>query len=255
MSTNPSYRGRFVWYDLMTSDAAGAQTFYQAVAGWGTEGWGPPESVYTMWTANGKPIGGIGPKTPEGIPPHWMGHIGTPDIEATVALAPTIGGKVLMPPSPIPTVGRFAILQDPSGATFSVFQAEAEAPGHEGPAELGEFSWVELATTDIDAALDFYGKLFGWTLSNDMDMGPLGTYRVFARNDEMMGGMYNIHESMPMPPSWMYYVRVPDLDAAAAKVAELGGTIIQPPMDIPGGRIFMAIDPQGAAFAAHWSPM
>ena len=63
-----------------------------------------------------------------------------------------------MPPSPIPTVGRFAILQDPSGATFSVFQAEAEAPGHEGPAELGEFSWVELATTDIDAALDFYGR-------------------------------------------------------------------------------------------------
>ncbi len=254
MSPDPSYRGRFVWYDLMTTDSAGAQAFYKAVVGWGTEGWGPPESSYTMWTANGKPIGGIGPATPDGIPPHWMGHIGTTDIDATVALAPTIGGKVLMPPNPIPTVGRFAVLQDPFGATFSVFQAEADAPGHEGPAELGEISWVELATKDIDAALDFYGKLFGWTLNNDMDMGPNGIYRVFARNDHMMGGMYAISDLMPMPPAWMYYVRVPDLDASAAAVTANGGKIMQPPMDIPGGRIFMATDPQGAAFAAHWSP-
>lgn len=253
MSPDPSYRGRFVWYDLMTTDAAGAQAFYKAVAGWGTAGWGPPESSYTMWTANGTPIGGIGPTTPDGVPPHWMGHIGTPDIDATVALAPTIGGKVLVPPSPIPTVGRFAILQDPFGATFSVFQAEADAPGHEGPAELGEFSWVELATKDLDGALAFYGELFGWTLSNDMDMGPNGIYRIFARNGEMMGGMYAISEAMPMPPSWMYYVRVPDLDAAAAAVTAHGGNIFQPPIDIPGGRIFMATDPQGAAFAAHWS--
>lgn len=255
MSPDSSYRGRFVWFDLITSDSAGAQAFYKSVAGWGTEGWGPPDASYTMWTANGKAIGGIGPLEPGGAPPHWMGHIGTPDLDATVALASTIGGKVLMPPTPIPTVGRFAILQDPAGATFSVFTADGEAPGHEGPAELGEFSWVELATTDINAALDFYGKLFGWTLNNDMDMGPNGIYRIFARNGQMMGGMYTITESMPMPVAWMFYVRVPDIDAAAERVKAGGGTIMQEPMDIPGGKIFMAMDPQGAAFAAHWAPM
>jgi uncharacterized protein len=162
---------------------------------------------------------------------------------------------VLVPPTDIPTVGRFAVLADPYGAAFAAFTPAAEPPGHEGPAGVGEFSWCELATNDLNGALDFYGKLFGWTLDNDMDMGPMGIYRIFARNGQMMGGMYAITEAMPMPPSWTYYIRVADIDAAAAKASEGGGQIVQPVMDIPGGKIFMANDPQGAFFAAHWQPM
>ncbi|HEX4932242.1 MAG TPA: VOC family protein [Gemmatimonadaceae bacterium] len=258
MSPSPSYHGRFVWYDLVTTDSPGAQAFYARVAGWGTAPWGPPEQPYLMWTVKDSPIGGIGALSPEeqakGIPPYWMGHIGTTDLDATVAQVPTLGGKILLPPTPIPTVGRFAIVQDPYGAVFSAFQAEGEAPGHEGPAAIGEISWVELATKDLDGALAFYGSLFGWTLGTDMDMGPNGIYRIFNRNGQMMGGMYGISEAMPMPPSWLYYIRVADIEAAAGDVSAAGGTIVQPIMDIPGGKIFMATDPQGAMFAAHWDP-
>lgn len=256
MSSSPSYHGRFVWYDLVTSDSEGAQRFYSAVAGWATEPWGPPEQGYLMWMANGKPIGGIGALTAEeqakGVPPYWMGHIGTTDLDATVAQVPALGGKVLLPPTPIPTVGRFSIVQDPYGAVFSAFQSEGEAPGHEGPAAIGEMSWVELATRDLDGALAFYGKLFGFTLGTDMDMGPNGIYRIFNRNDQMAGGMYLITEAMPMPPAWLFYIRVDDIDAAAGRVTAAGGKIVVPPTDIPQGKIFMATDPQGAMFAAHW---
>ena len=258
MTSAPTPHGRFTWHDLVTTDSAGAQAFYNKVAGWGTAPWGPPEQPYTMWTANGTPIGGIGALSADeqakGIPPYWMGHIATTDLDATVAQVPALGGAVLLPPTPIPTVGRFAIVRDPYGATFSAFQSENEAPGHEGPAAVGEFSWRELATKDLDGALAFYGKLFGWTLGTDMDMGPNGIYRIFNRHDQMMGGMYLITEAMPMPPSWLYYVRVADIDAAAGAVTAAGGAIVQPVMDIPGGKIFIATDPQGAMFAAHWDP-
>lgn len=257
--TDTTFRGRLLWHDLMTTDLAAAEKFYTSLAGWGTEVWDGMGMPYTMWTVSSKPIGGIGALPPEaaaqGTPPHWLGYIGTADVDATTARAQELGGTVMMPPTDIPTVGRFSILADPYGAVFAAFTPAAEPPGHEGAAAIGEFSWCELATRDLDGALDFYGKLFGWTLDNDMDMGPNGIYRIFARNGQMMGGMYTITEQMPMPPSWMHYIRVADIDAAAAATTAGGGNIWQPVMDIPGGKIFMASDPQGAMFAAHWSPM
>jgi uncharacterized protein len=256
MSSTSGIRGRFLWFDLMTTDQPAAQAFYTSLAGWGTEVWNGMGMPYHMWTSNGATLGGMMPLPPEqaaqGVPPHWLGYIGTPDVDATAALAPSIGGTVLMPPTEIPTVGKFAILQDPFGATFAAFTPAAEPPGHEGMANVGEFSWFELATKDLDQALAFYGQLFGWTLDSDMDMGPLGTYRVFSRDGQMYGGMYVIQEAMPMPPSWAYYIRVDDIDAAAARVSAGGGTIVQPPTDIPGGKVLMATDPQGGFFAAHW---
>lgn len=254
-----SYVGRLLWYDLMTTDPAAAQAFYTAIAGWGTEVWDGMGMPYTMWTVSGTPIGGVVPLPDDaaarGTPPHWMGYIGTTDCDATSEKAKALGGAVLVPPADIPTVGRFSVLADPYGAVFAAFTPAAEPPGHEGAAAVGEFSWCELATRDLDGALGFYGSLFGWTLDNDMDMGPNGIYRVFGRNGHMAGGMYVIHESMPMPPSWAHYIRVADIDAAAAATAANGGHIVQPVMDIPGGKIFMATDPQGAFFAAHWAPM
>ena len=255
MSTTPSYLGRFVWHDLMTTDLPAAKAFYTSVAGWGTEVWEGGGMPYTMWTVKGTAIGGMMQLPAEaatgGAPPHWLGYVGTPDIDATAAQVTALGGKVMVPPTPIPTVGKFAVVSDPYGAVFALFTPEKDAPGHEGMPEAGEFSWRELATRDLNGALDFYGKLFGWTLHNDMDMGEMGTYRVFARNGEMMGGMYVIPASMPMPPSWAYYIFVSDIDAAAARTTAGGGTIVQPIMDIPGGKIFMAKDPQGGFFAAH----
>ena len=105
-----------------------------------------------------------------GAPPHWLVHISTPDLETTTARARELGGTVLKELE-VPSVGSFAIIRDPQGAVFSAYQPEGDAPGHDQPPAVGEFSWNELATTDWEAAWSFYSELFGWKKDQAMDMG------------------------------------------------------------------------------------
>jgi len=127
-------------------------------------------------------------------------------------------------------------------------------PGHDELAQLGEFSWRELATTDWEAAWAFYSELFGWQEADRMDMGEAGIYQMFHRGAQPLGGFYNRPPEMPVS-AWLNYVRVPDAFAAAKKVTELGGTVLNGPMEVPGGGfIAQCLDPQGAAFAVHSEP-
>jgi len=247
-----SSRGRFVWYDLMTSDRAKAEAFYKKVAGWGTTVWDGP-SPYTMWTVGGAPIGGVTNLPPNApAPPHWLAYIAVPDVDATTAQAESLGATTMVKPTGIPTVGRYAVLADPQGALFSAFTPAGVAPGHEGEAAVGEFSWHELMTTDYAAAFGFYQALFGWDKINEHDMGPLGVYLIFGRNEQPLGGMFTKPEDNPAPPNWIQYIAVDSADAAAELVAASGGTVINGPMEVPGGdRIAQCMDPQGALFAVH----
>jgi predicted enzyme related to lactoylglutathione lyase len=251
--TEAKPRGRFVWFDLMTPDPDVAPAFYTKVTGWGTMAWpGGGPTPYTMWMMGEKPLGGIGKLEPGKGGPHWLGYISTPDIHQTVKEAVDLGGKTLVPPTSIPTVGMFSILSDPHGAVFAAFTPEVSAPGHEGEAELGEFSWHELATHDYPAAFRFYERLFGWEKMTEMDMGPSGVYFMFGRKGVMLGGMFNTSEQMPAPIGWLHYVLVDDIDRAVAAVKAGGGTIMVGPMEVPGGdMIAQCMDPQGAMFAVH----
>ena len=256
MSETP--RGKFVWYDLMTTDKAAATEFYTSVLGWGTEQWGeatPDMPPYDMWTVDGKPMGGVMPLPEEaksaGAPPHWIAYIAVPDCDATVAKANELGGKTLMPAMDMPEVGRFAVLSDPSGAVFAAFTPANEAPGVDGQPKVGEFSWHELLTNDYSAALEFYQELFGWEKQDAMDMGEAGIYQLFGRDSVPAGGIMNKPPEMPVG-AWNYYARVDDLDAAAARVTEHGGTLMFGPMEVPGGdRVATCQDPQGAMFSLH----
>jgi len=245
-------RGRFVWYDLMTTDPEKAVEFYTKVAGWGTTKWEGPQP-YTMWTSASVPLGGVMQLPPEaGAPPHWLAYISTPDVEATAAQAESLGAKIMVPPTDIPTVGRFSVLTDPQGAMFAIFTSSSQTPGHEGAPGVGEFSWHELATREQPAAFRFYETLFGWNKTSAMDMGPDGQYQMFGRNDVELGGMYNKSDKMPGPPAWTHYIMVDDIDRALEAAKTGGGQVINGPMEVPGGdMIFMAIDPQGAMFAVH----
>jgi predicted enzyme related to lactoylglutathione lyase len=261
-------RGRFVWFDLVTSDPRATLEFYPAVTGWSTTQWdgGTP---YTMWTANGASLGGVmqlpprpanapapsavkGPTLSAAEGPHWLAYISSPDLDETVRLADSLGARVIMPPSNVPSVGRFAVLTDPQGARFAAFTPESEAPGHEGDPQLGEFSWHELATHDYPAAFRFYERLFGWEKSTAMDMGGGAIYQMFNRNGLMLGGMFNRTPDLPGLPSWLHYIRVEDLDRALAAVTDRGGAIVSGPMEVPGGsKVAQCLDPQGASFALH----
>jgi predicted enzyme related to lactoylglutathione lyase len=246
-----SSRGRFVWYDLMTTDPAKAQEFYTKVCNWGTQAWegGVP---YTMWTVSGVPLGGVMPIQNPGAPPHWLAYISCANVDETVKQAKALGAQVFVEPKDIPKVGRFAILADPQGAVFAAF-ASSNPPQPEQDPKVGEFSWHELATSDYQAGFDFYEKLFGWEKRQDADMGPMGIYRLFGRNGKEIGGMYNRPAEMAdVPNHWLHYVMVEGAAAAAERVKAAGGKIINGPIEVPGGDwIAVCMDPQGGAFAVH----
>lgn len=248
--------GRFVWHELMTADTDAAKRFYGSVVGWSTEAWVGGNPDYTVWTADGAPIGGLMKLTPEmvsmGAPPSWTGYIEVDDADATVERIKQLGGSLVMGPHSAPGVGRFAIARDPQGAVFAIITSESALEPETDPKPL-EFSWHELITSDWKAGAEFYEAIFGWKKQSEMDMGPMGTYYMFGRDRFTYGGMMNKPAEMPAPPHWMHYVMTRDsADAAAERATKAGGQVINGPMEVPGGdRIAAIVDPQGATFAVH----
>jgi predicted enzyme related to lactoylglutathione lyase len=249
--------GRFVWYEHLTKDPKAAIDFYTQVAGWKTQAFEQDPS-YVMWVGSQGPLGGV-MKLPDeaskmGTPPHWMAHVQVENVDATASLAKKLGGTVHKEPENIPTVGRFAIIGDPQGAAISIFKPDEAMTLHDS-SKAGEFCWNELFTSDYAAAFNFYSQLFGWKVAQDMDMGPMGTYRVFGLGEKRLGGMMTTPKGSPMPPMWVFYIETSDLDGAIARAKKNGATVMNGPMEVPGGgRIAQLTDPQGAAFALHQAP-
>ncbi len=247
------FKGSFLWYELMTEDVEAARNFYTEVIGWGTQRFEMGERPYTMWTVGERPIGGLDVLPDEakrmGAPPHWMAYVGTPDVDATTRQAVSLGGEVLVPPMDIPTVGRWSLIADPQGATLAAF-CPVDAEVTHDP-DVGDFSWHELATTDPEAAWRYYEALFGWKRGMSLDMGPLGPYHLFMADEHQGGGVFRLPSEAPRP-FWLFYIRVADLDATLRRVEALGGKVLAPPQEVPGGdRVAPCLDPQGAAFALH----
>lgn len=247
--------GRFIWYELMTPDTAGARDFYGKVVGWQGQEMSMPDGTYTVLQADGDGVAGMMALTPEaksqGVPPNWTGYVAVDDVDAAATKAASLGGSVLRPPQDIPGVGRFAIIADPGGAVLAIMTpVPPEQPRPEAPRGTpGHASWHELSAGDLDKASSFYGDMFGWRKDSDMDMGPAGPYRLFANQDGRIGGMMGKPEQVPAP-SWLYYFQVGDIDAAADRVKAEGGQILNGPMEVPEDEwIIQAQDPQGAMFA------
>ncbi len=252
------FHGYFVWHELMSKDPASAKLFYPAALGWEVEAAEIPGMQYDMWRTSRGPIGGVWQLPPEaqdaGAPSHWIPYVGTADIDAGFARAQALGGGVYVPVTDIPGIGRFAVLRDPQGATFALYQPLQGEAGDVRPG-IGDFSWHELATSDAVAALAFYGDLFGWTEVQASDMGAMGMYRIFGRDGHMFGGMFDKPADMPMPSNWCSYVRVENVQDAVGRITQGGGTVLNGPMEVPGGDVIaQCLDPQGAYFAVHAMP-
>ncbi|HLK82097.1 MAG TPA: VOC family protein [Xanthobacteraceae bacterium] len=246
--------GRFVWYELMTTDTDAAKDFYTKVVGWGAQPAPNPTMPYTLFTAGETLVGGMMDQPEEskqmGAPPSWLGYVAADDVDATTDQARSLGGAVYVEPRDIPDVGRFSVIADPQQAAIGLFKWSApmpEAPA--APETPGRIGWHELATTDWEKAYAFYNALFGWQKADAMDMGAMGVYQIFAAGGPAIGGMFN---KPPVVPAtfWLYYFNVDDFDAAVERVKAGGGEIINGPMQVPGGSwIIQAKDPQGAMFA------
>ncbi|MEV4540499.1 VOC family protein [Micromonospora echinaurantiaca] len=247
MSTVPP--GTPCWADLATPDLADARRFYPQLFGWtGRIAPEPEAGGYTVFQLDGRAVAGVGPPAiPEQVP-IWSTYVATDDADLVAGRVERAGGQVVVPPFAVFDRGRMAVFADPCGAAFSVWQPMA-MPGAEVLGVPGAMSWNELVTPDPDGAKVFYELVFGWH-PDDQPMGSV-TYTGWRLGAQIVAGMMPpLGDDFPddSPAYWSVYFAVADADAAAARAAELGGTILVPPQDIPAGRYAALRDPQGALF-------
>jgi predicted enzyme related to lactoylglutathione lyase len=245
--------GRFVWYELMTTDMEAAKAFYAEVVGWGTQDASTPGMAYTLFTAGATAVSGV-IDLPEdasklGFRPTWLGYVGVDDVDATAERIKQLGGAVHVPPKEIPNISRLSVAVDPQMATIALFKWLK--PGQAQPTELdapGRVGWHELLAADWETAWVFYRELFGWQKA-DADTGAMGTYQLFSAGGQTIGGMFTKPPAVPVP-FWLYYFNIGDIDAAVKRVKAGSGQILDGPIEVPGGRwIVQCTDPQGAIFA------
>lgn len=247
--------GTFCWPELSTSDQRSAVSFYGELFGWGVNERpiGPGE-VYTMFTLRGLDVAAAYTMRPEerlqGVPPHWNSYVTVPNVDSTAQRAGELGGNILAAPFDVMDVGRMAVVQDPTGAVFCLWQAKQHI-GARVLNEPGALVWTELTTHDPTIARDFYTQLFGWTTkSSEMDE-RIGTYTEFTAPGAQAptGGMMKMPPGLNAPSYWMPYFQVADVDASTRRAEQLSARVMVKPADIPGGgRFSIATDPQGAFF-------
>ncbi len=245
--------GTFCWWEIVTTDLAGARAFYTDLFGWTyTENPIGEGQVYVMLQHEGRDVGATYQLTDDmkeqGVPPHWAVYLATDDADATARKATALGGTVVMGPFDVFDAGRMAILRDPAGATFSVWQPKTH-PGAQAVGEINTVCWNELISHDAAVAEAFYCNLFGYTTEvMPMEQGP---YTLFKDGDMPRGGLMQMDPAWgELPSHWMTYVSVADCDATVARATDLGASVQLAPTDIPNvGRLAILRDPQGAFFA------
>jgi hypothetical protein len=244
--------GTFSWTDLTTTDQAGAKVFYSGLFGWAADDRPVGDGiVYSMQQIDGKSVGAISPQPDAqreaGVPPMWNSYITVASADESAAKASELGATVHAPPFDVMDAGRMAVIQDPQGAFFMVWEPKATI-GAELVNVPGALCWNELYTTDIDGAKGFYGGLFGWEFQQ-FEQSP-DPYFVVMNQGRGNGGVRGLAQP-DMPPNWLVYFAVPDIDAGIGKVGELGGSNMMGPIDIGIAKVGIVRDPQGATFALY----
>jgi predicted enzyme related to lactoylglutathione lyase len=243
--------GTFSWVDLATPDPDAAKSFYGALFGWRAEDLPMPDGgAYSMQRLDDRDVAAIAPQPQAqrdaGVPAVWQSYVTVESADAAAARTAEIGGTVHAGPFDVMEAGRMAVIQDPQGAFFIVW----EPHNHIGAGLVnapGAFCWNELAAADLDTAPDFYGQLFGWQVE-PFDGGPM-RYLTIKNGSATNGGM---REKQPQePPYWLVYFAVDDVDASVARIGELGGSTIAGPFEMAMARMAVVADPQGAVFALY----
>jgi predicted enzyme related to lactoylglutathione lyase len=263
LQINPKTRsethGKFIWCELVTSDTDAAGKFYSSVVGWTVKEMKmdgmPSYFLFEMGEGDNCPgIGGMMTVPPElegKVPPNWTGYVAVDDVDETAGEFESLGGRVQRAPEDIPGIGRFAVVADPHGAVICIMTPiPPQTPPQElAPTAVGNIGWRELYAGDGAEAFEFYARVFGWTVDHDVDMGPMGIYRIFAQGSSAVGGIMTRPPTVPVA-CWSYYFNVESIDAAVGRLTASGGTVVHGPMEVPDGSwIVQAKDPQGAYFA------
>ncbi len=245
--------GSFCWIELATSDQTAAKRFYGTLFGWTANDMpmGPTE-VYTIFRLENRDAAAAYTLRPEQVaqhvPPNWILYIQVENVDASSAKVTELGGKVIMPPFEVMDAGRMAVIQDPTGAYFCLWQPKKNA-GIGIHSVHGTLCWGDLNTTDTDRAQKFYSALLGWQFVSDPK--DQSGYLHIKNGEHFIGGLPPSKYMQPgVPPHWLAYFMVDDVDVTANKAKEMGAKLFMPPMTMEGvGRLSIMADPQGAVFA------
>ncbi|MCA0377627.1 MAG: VOC family protein [Gemmatimonadetes bacterium] len=240
---------RPVWFDLSTSDLEAAKASYGELFGWSYQSGGEALGHYTMAFRNGLPAAAIAPKMPgqEAFPTTWTVYLGVADIAAATAQVTALGGGIMVPPMHIPGNGHMAIATDPDGAVFGLWQADP-FPGARIEGEHGAMCWAEVACPNAERNATFYATLLGLRVEK-MEVPGVTYFTLHDGEPAVMGVMQMDEQWAGIPPHWMPYFAVADLDAANATFQRHGGTLMHGPIPSPYGRIMVVKDAQGAVFS------
>ncbi|MER5935473.1 VOC family protein [Streptomyces sp. NPDC002054] len=239
----------------MVPDPQAAIDFYSDLFGWAGE-IGPPDTGgYAVCELKGKPVAGImaamnpDGTVPDPLPPAvWTTYLSTDSVEATEKAVRDAGGQVMMPGMDVMDLGRMAVLTDPQGAVFGVWEA-GEFYGAGIVNEHGALIWNELSTNDTAGASEFYGRVLPMTFVPS-EMEGAGGYTEFQVDGRAVGGMMSLEKAPPgTPPHWLPYFNVDDPDSITAAAERAGANVLAPPFDMVAGRMAVLADPQGAVFA------
>jgi predicted enzyme related to lactoylglutathione lyase len=242
MAERTSYPpGTFSWAELATSDADAAKAFYAEIFAWEYEDTPIGDGqVYTMASRDGGTAAAL--FSSDQPPPHWNCYVTVESADAAAEKARENGANVVAEPFDVMDVGRMAVFIDPQGAALSVWEPRASI-GATIVNAPGSLTWNDLLTADVEASAAFYGALFGWTTE---EIPNAGGYRVIKNGDRSNGGMM---QSPDGPPAWIPYFGHEDVDSVIEKVPQLGGKVLNGPIQMPAGRIGVFSDPQGAVFS------
>jgi uncharacterized protein len=247
---NDAVPGTVAWVDMQTPDLDKARRFYGDLLGWSYVGGDDPNTAfYATAQVRGRNVAGLAKLPSEGqFPPAWTVYLATNDADDTARKAKDAGATVMMPPMDVMDHGRMAILADPTGAVFGLWQPKSHR-GAQVVDEPGAMTWHEIYTRDVTKAREFYARVFGLEPKR-LEM-PEMEYWTLHLGAQTVAGVMQLTADMPkdMPSHWGTYFAVSDADAAVKRVEPLGGKVISPPFDTPYGRMGRIADPFGAVFS------
>jgi predicted enzyme related to lactoylglutathione lyase len=257
MTTTNLKPGSFCWMELGTSDQQAAKKFYSDLFGWTvTDSPMGPGEVYTIFKLDGKDVAAGYTLRPDqrqmGVPPHWMLYIACENADGSAKRATELGGTVLAGPFDVMDAGRMAVVKDPAGAVFCLWEAKSSS-GVSAYGVDNAFCWADLMTRDVVRSAEFYAQLFGWKW--DKGEKDDSGYLHIKNGDDFIGGMPPAEHLPPgAPPHWQLYFQTSDCDATVAKAKQLGAKVYFGPISMEGvGRFAVVADPQGAAFSVFQS--
>ena len=242
--------GKFVWADLFSSDLERSRDFFAALLNWEWR-WVNPEGEgrYGVFYNKGEAVAGLANYRPLEKPDRpyarWAYYLSVGDVDRVANAAQGAGGELLLPPKTVTDRGHFAIFADNEKAAVGIISSSSGDPD-DFQAEVGGWIWHQLYARDAGAAGAFYARLFDYELHEPQDNPDLVDL-ILSSGGYARAGITQLASDSDATPQWLGMVRVDDLDAALAKVRDLGGkVVVAPSEELADGALAVVTGPVGA---------